>query len=394
MLIGAETRPYLTLLDVTYTPNPVQISQVQIHFQPGDIGQRGLLITWVVDRPVTVVADFEIATYETRYVSSLSSLGDSKNNEIRSTKFYPVEDLIIQKTVAEVAKKVQWRSNAEKARAVYDWVRTNIQYDKQMVGIYNPVEIIRKQRADSEGIAYTFSTLCRALKVPARVYYGNVVGFPQSHFNGIFWEKHCWAEFWDGFNWQPVDPTLDLFGSLSIHPSIHSSFGIWSLDIHSKTGMVWPVNRDKRIVVSGCGLDWSEFVGFRLSTSVFFWLASGSLSAGVILFLIWKKNMESSIACSHPRPYVFSQSSKPPVLSASIHTHPRPRLRKGITKYFWKALGEKTVSNTCFRMRKKYRWISMTEAPEVKIRRAALMLVTGTQRIGSLTNVTLEPKSL
>ena len=268
MLINAETRPYLTLLNTTFTPAPSQISKVQIHFNPGDTGQQALLITWTINSPATVVAKFETTTYETHYVTPILSLEDSNREEVRSTQFYPLGDPIVQRAANEVLGRVRWQSNTEKARAVYDWLMENIHYDKRMVGVYSPVEVLHHRRAVCEGLAYTFATLCKALGVPARVYYGNVIGSTKT----ALWEKHCWAEFWDGFNWQPVDPTLGHFGTLSIYPHTHTSFGLWAIEVRSERGTVWPVNMDGRVVVSGCGLDWSKLIGYGKTSWVYMWL--------------------------------------------------------------------------------------------------------------------------
>lgn len=286
MVISAESRQYLALLNTAYTPTPNSISEILFHFHLGDAGQKALLVTWIVDNPITLIADFEIATYETHYMSPLFNTEGSRQEEVRSTPFYPSEDFTVQRVAKEVLERSSLQSNGEKARAVYDWVRANIQYDKQMAGVYSPIEVLRQRKAVCEGLAYTFATLCKALGVPARVYYGNVFGSDESSISGIFWQKHCWAEFWDGSNWQPVDPTLGCFGSLSIIHYAHSSFGLWSIDVHSDRGIVWPVNRDRRVTVSGCGLDWVKFIGYRASTWTLLWMATTTSGTGTCLVLV------------------------------------------------------------------------------------------------------------
>lgn len=377
MLIDAETRPYLNLINATFTPTPTQISSVKIHFHPGDAGQRGLLVTWIIEKPITVVADFRISTQETRYVSPILTIEDSNREEIESTQYYPSDDSTVQKAVEEVESTVQWRNNVEKARAAYNWIRKNILYDKHMTDDHSPINVLHRQRADSEGIAYTFATLCRALGVPARIHYGNVMNSIQSSFNGIFWEKHCWAEFWDGSNWQPVDPTLGRFGSLSISQHIHSSFGIWSINVFSKMGMVWPVNRDGRIVVSGCGLDWSEFIGYQASTLFYSWVVMECLGSGILLFLIGKSCRERRLSDSHVRletPILVPKSSP---LSTIIRPLCQIRLRRGLVRDFREALKFELISEPCILQRENDEGIQViTESRVFKIRRSALVIIT------------------
>ena len=319
MLINAESRPYLALLNATYSPEPVDVTQVQIHFNPGDAGQQALQITWIINSPTTVVADFMIATYETHFVSPILNLDDSNREEVRSTQFYPLEDPIVQRTANEVLGRIRWGSNTEKARAVYDWMRENIQYNGRMTGVHNPVEVLRQREAVCEGIAYTFATLSRALGVPARVFYGNIMEPPLSPLTGVFWQKHAWAEFWDGANWQPVDPTLGSFGSLGIHQYVHGSFGLWSMNVYSDRGMVWPTNRDGRVSVSECGLDWSKFVQYRTTAWVHLWMITDSVSvvmtdrraAGIFLILIGSVYMMRRRIQQYLRPDIFASIPEP-----------------------------------------------------------------------------------
>jgi transglutaminase-like putative cysteine protease len=269
MLINAETRPYLDLLEMNYSPQPTEIREVTIHFHPGDAGQRGLLITWTVEKPTTVTADFKVAIYQSRYVSNPLGADNSKvEGFLEATPLYPAEDPLVKKIAASILDNVWWKSNTEKARAIYNWVRANLNYDVNMVGVYDAVRVLKERRGVCEGFAYTFATLCRAMGVPSRVFYGRIIGSPAQ---GVFWTKHSWAEFWDGSNWEPVDPTLGSFGTLNIHPYVHMSFDVWAISVRTRHGEVWPVNTDGRVMVRGVGLDWGKFSGYGYTTWTISW---------------------------------------------------------------------------------------------------------------------------
>ncbi len=289
MLINAESRPYLRLLNATYNPTPADISTIRINFHPGDAGQEAIQVTWIITEPTTVYANFQIATYETRYVTPVIGFETSKPEELGSTQFYPVENQAVQGVANKILGNMGgWsRSNTDKAKAVFNWMKANIQYDMKMVGVHSPVEVLNQRKAVCEGLAYTFATLSRALGVPARVFYGNLAAVsPEYEFSGIFWQKHAWAEFWDGSNWQPVDPTNGNFGSLNTGPYVQTSFGLWSIEVSSEKGIIWPVNKDSRVTVSGCGLDWARFVKYGTTPWVFIWMVTNSWAAGAFFTII------------------------------------------------------------------------------------------------------------
>ncbi len=285
MLINVESHPYLELLETRYTPTPIEIREVVIHFRQGDQGQRGLLITWVVDRPLHLVASFTFAAYETKYVSPSFSLlkGEEQREFLKSTTLYPAENPLVRSIASNISDDFVFRNRVEMARAAYDWIRRNTEYDPGWTDTYDAIAVLREGHAVCEGAAYAFSTLCRAMDIPARVHYGNII---EPSTRGIFWKKHCWAEFWDGFNWQPVDPTLGYFGSLSIHPRVHGSFGLWEIDVRSSQGIVWPLNKDGEVLVSGVGLDWSRFVGYRYTPFAYAWLLQDLLQMTYTPFLL------------------------------------------------------------------------------------------------------------
>jgi transglutaminase-like putative cysteine protease len=306
MLINAELRPYLTLLDTQYNPTPAEVREVVVHFRDGDQGQRGLLITWIVDKPLLVTAEFTVAAHETHFVSPRLETpdDDSLTEFLKPTTLYPAGNSEVQRIASKISNSVLLGSRVEKAKAAYDWVRANIEYDLSMAEMYDATEVLKGRRAVCEGFAYAFATLCRAMGVPARVYYGKVIE-PTSR--GIFWKKHCWAEFWDSCNWQPVDPTLDSFGSLRIYPRIHGSFGIAEIEVKSRKGSVWPSNNDKGVIVSSCGLDWSKFLRYGDTVWTYVWLIIDHwMGVSLILFGVMRLKRGDSFRKEISR-WIFSK---------------------------------------------------------------------------------------
>lgn len=92
----------------------------------------------------------------------------------------------------------------DKARAIYDYVVANMNYDKTRPGWGNgdterACDIKAGNCTDFHSL---FISLARASNIPARF----VIGFPLTAADGQVKGYHCWAEFWDASRgWIPVD---------------------------------------------------------------------------------------------------------------------------------------------------------------------------------------------
>jgi transglutaminase-like putative cysteine protease len=92
----------------------------------------------------------------------------------------------------------------EQARAIYDYLVTNMTYDKVVPGwghgdTERACDIKKGNCTDFHSL---FISLARAKGIPARF----VIGFPLTAKDGMVKGYHCWAEFYvKGKGWIPVD---------------------------------------------------------------------------------------------------------------------------------------------------------------------------------------------
>lgn len=96
------------------------------------------------------------------------------------------------------------KGTVEQARAIYDYLVTNMTYDKVVPGwgrgdTERACDIKKGNCTDFHSL---FISLARAKGIPARF----VIGFPLTAKDGVVKGYHCWAEFYvRGKGWIPVD---------------------------------------------------------------------------------------------------------------------------------------------------------------------------------------------
>lgn len=109
----------------------------------------------------------------------------------------------IKKIAREIVKDK--KTTVEKAKAIYDYVITNVEYDKSSPGWGNgdTERVCDVKKGNCTDFHSLFISLARASGIPARF----VIGFPiPEGASGEVEGYHCWAEFYaDGFGWIPVD---------------------------------------------------------------------------------------------------------------------------------------------------------------------------------------------
>ena len=109
------------------------------------------------------------------------------------------------------------RGTIEQARAIYDYLVTNMTYDKIVPGwghgdTERACDIKKGNCTDFHSL---FISLARAKGIPARF----VIGFPLTAKDGMVKGYHCWAEFYvKGKGWIPVDASD---ASKSTDPAVH-----------------------------------------------------------------------------------------------------------------------------------------------------------------------------
>jgi transglutaminase-like putative cysteine protease len=94
----------------------------------------------------------------------------------------------------------------EQAHAIYDYLVTNVKYDKTIPGWgHGDTERACDLKAGNcTDFHSLFMSLARSKGIPARF----VIGFPMSADHGTAPGYHCWAEFYvKGQGWIPVDPS-------------------------------------------------------------------------------------------------------------------------------------------------------------------------------------------
>jgi transglutaminase-like putative cysteine protease len=122
----------------------------------------------------------------------------------------------VRKLAAEVTAG---KSGAlDQARAIYDYLVTNMTYDKVVPGwghgdTERACDIKKGNCTDFHSL---FISLARAKGIPARF----VIGFPLTAKDGVVKGYHCWAEFYvKGKGWIPVDASD---ASKSSDPSVRN----------------------------------------------------------------------------------------------------------------------------------------------------------------------------
>ena len=119
----------------------------------------------------------------------------------------PDKFVTVSPQIKELAVKVTEGKNTtvDKARAIYDYVFTNVSYDKTIPGWGNgdTERVCRVKAGNCTDFHSLFISLARASGIPAKFVIGTSI--PKEK-EGQMKSYHCWAEFYDGqFGWIPVD---------------------------------------------------------------------------------------------------------------------------------------------------------------------------------------------
>lgn len=95
------------------------------------------------------------------------------------------------------------KTATEQARAIYDYLLATMTYDKTEPGwgMGDTERACDIRKGNCTDFHSLFLSLARAKGIPSRF----VIGFPTSAAEGVAKGYHCWAEFWDGAQWLPVD---------------------------------------------------------------------------------------------------------------------------------------------------------------------------------------------
>jgi hypothetical protein len=95
-------------------------------------------------------------------------------------------------------------SSYEQARAIYDYVIANMTYDKsgEGWGLGDAIYACNDKKGNCTDFHSLFIAIARSRGIPARFTIGFPLGAPTT---GKIPGYHCWAEFYSGGQWVPVD---------------------------------------------------------------------------------------------------------------------------------------------------------------------------------------------
>ena len=174
---------------------------------------------------------YTIGVYEnvsgTKYAGVLSqsisvTLKDEFAPFVRPNQYVDYENA--PKTVAKAAELVSGKTtDLDKVQAVYDFVVKNIKYDKQLAATvksgYLPVldTVLEKKTGICFDYAALMAGMLRSQGIPCKL----VVGYAGQTYHAwisVYTKENGWVEgviYFDGTNWQRMDPTFASTGNQS-----------------------------------------------------------------------------------------------------------------------------------------------------------------------------------
>lgn len=177
-----------------------------------------------------------------------SALPQDVRRYLQPTKQIPL-DGIVKKTALDITAKANAQDPLQKARAIYDWVISNVSYDSKARGQGGGDigSMLTREKLDGKcvDIHALFVGLARASGIPARQQFGirindSVLNQHLGRFGDVSTSQHCRAEFYlAGFGWVPVDPAdVTQVMALDILPDDHELikqlkerlFGSWEMN--------------------------------------------------------------------------------------------------------------------------------------------------------------------
>ena len=155
----------------------------------------------IADPPSSIVVRvaFKVTRHEVRRGEEKGSLGD-RDQVLRADRLVTLSPRVRQLAAEVTAGK---RTASEQARAIYDHVLRTMQYDKSEPGwgLGDTERACDIRKGNCTDFHSLFMSLARANGIPSRF----VIGFPLTAPEGVVNGYHCWAEFWNGKGWVPVD---------------------------------------------------------------------------------------------------------------------------------------------------------------------------------------------
>lgn len=134
--------------------------------------------------------------------------GGSTKDYLKATKNCQVNNKVIKSLAKEITKG--FKTKLQKARAIHDWVASNIRYDLYFNTKYGAVKTLKKRLGNCVDQTHLAIALYRSSKIPARYVHGtckfvtgNTVG-------------HVWSQVLIGKTWLVSDTTNYELNSLGV----------------------------------------------------------------------------------------------------------------------------------------------------------------------------------
>lgn len=173
-------------------------------------GQRHVSVSCIVK---TSHHSFDLAHYP---AIKNSALPNSIKHYINPTHLKPTNG-IVRDTVHAILKEKHAETTVQQAKAIYDWVIDNAQYDENTRGRGQGDVRTMLEKNELNGkcvdLNSLFVALARAANIPARNQYGIRINESSLHdsigqYGDISQAQHCRAEFFlAGHGWIPVNPS-------------------------------------------------------------------------------------------------------------------------------------------------------------------------------------------
>jgi transglutaminase-like putative cysteine protease len=200
-----------------YGPLPRSSTQPSLSLQRLDIETPHVTHQDPAGNTVVELGPLDFAPYQSRVISIAANLvvGDEPQPP-PSKNLHAAADLVepqpfIEATdpgIASLAASLRGADAAASARAIYDWVRTNLTYAGYIADELGARYALEHRRGDCTEYADLSAALARALGIPARVIGGYVVE-SDAVLRGR--DYHNWTEVWLGDRWLILDAQKQRF---------------------------------------------------------------------------------------------------------------------------------------------------------------------------------------
>jgi transglutaminase-like putative cysteine protease len=148
---------------------------------------------------LAVRVKFRVTRNEALFDQVKGDLGD-RDRALRADRLVTLSPRVRKLADEVTAGK---KTTTEQARAIYDHLLATMTYDKVAPGwgLGDTERACDIRKGNCTDFHSLFLSMARAKGIPSRF----VIGFPMTAAEGVVKGYHCWAEFWNGRGWVPVD---------------------------------------------------------------------------------------------------------------------------------------------------------------------------------------------